>query len=101
MRIAAVVVAMWGCSSSHDAVPADAPLDAPPHVLCSPISMLADNFQDPLGLWAASPGLVETQANQRLEIKVTAPATWSSVHFFDLREGSFVISLDSDSATPK
>lgn len=100
MRIAAVVVAMWGCSS-HDAVPADAPpLDAPLHVLCSPISMLADNFQGPLGLWASSPGIVDAQVNQRLEIKVTAPATWSSIHYFDLREGSFMISLDSDSATP-
>jgi len=101
MRIAAVVVAMWGCSS-HDAVPADAPpLDASPHLLCSPISMLADNFQGPLGLWTSSPGIVEAQLNQRLEIKVTAPATWSSLHYFDVREGSFVISLDSDSATPK
>ena len=100
MRIAAVIVAMWGCSS-HDAVPADAPLDAPAHVLCSPISMLADNFQSPLRLWTSSPGLVEAQANQRLEIMVTAPATWSSIHYFDVREGSFMISLDSDSATPK
>ncbi|HEX7703742.1 MAG TPA: hypothetical protein VF403_23540, partial [Kofleriaceae bacterium] len=102
MRIAAVVVAMGvGCSSPHDVVPADAPLDAPGHVLCSPISMLADNFQGPLGLWASSPGIVDAQVNQRLEIKVTAPATWSSIHYFDLREGSFMISLDSDSATPK
>jgi hypothetical protein len=91
MRIAAVVVAMGvGCSSPHDVVPADAPLDAPAHVLCSPISMLANNFQGPLGLWASSPGIVDAQVNQRLEIKVTAPATWSSIHYFDLREGSFV-----------
>jgi hypothetical protein len=100
MRLAAVVVAMWGCSNSHDAVP-DAPLDATAHVLCSPISMLADNFQGPLGMWTSSPGIVDAQVNQRLEIKVTAPATWSSIHFFDIREGSFMIALDSDIATPK
>jgi hypothetical protein len=99
MRFAAVVVAMWGCSSSHDAVPADAPIGAPAHALCSPISMLADNFSGPLGLWASSPGIVAAQVDQRLEI--TAPAAWSSVHYFDIREGSFTISLDSDGAAPK
>ncbi|MEO8842528.1 MAG: hypothetical protein ABI591_17475 [Kofleriaceae bacterium] len=89
-----MVVAMWGCSSSHDAVP-DAPLDAPAHVLCSPISMLADDLQGPLGLWTPTSG---AQVNQRLEI--AAPASLSSLHYFDVREGSFTISLDANTATP-